>query len=87
MGKGGKGASTPKVQEVAAPSVAATPPEPEAVAEAPKINDTAKEKRNADSKRRGTSALRIDLNVGGGGATPASSGDGATGNGLSIPVK
>ena len=58
--------SKPKVVEAPAPTVAATPPPPEETAEAPVINEGNKRKNQADSKRKGTSALRIDLNLGGG---------------------
>ena len=72
--------SKPKVVEAPAPTVAATPPPPEETAEAPVINEGNKRKNQADSKRKGTSALRIDLNLGGGNM----GGAGGT-SGLSIP--
>lgn len=74
--------STPKVQAAPAPTVAATPPEPEQVAQAPEVSDSSQMKNTTNNKRKGTSALRIQLNVGGmGGGT---SGLGSNKNGLSI---
>lgn len=74
--------STPEVQPAKAPVVAATPPEPEQVATAPTVSDNSQMKSNTNSKRKGTSALRIQLNVGGMGNTAA--GLGSNKNGLSI---
>lgn len=72
--------SPPKVQPVAAPQVAATPPPAEAVAEAPVINEGAKRNKSGEAQRKGTSALKINLNLGGGNMGAA----GGT-SGLSIP--
>lgn len=72
--------STPDPQPVQAPQVAATPPPPEEIAEAPTINEGSKRKNQADSQRKGTSALRINLNLGGG-----NMGGGGGTSGLSIP--
>ncbi|WP_291448856.1 hypothetical protein [Desulfovibrio sp.] len=77
---GGGGVSTPEVQQVAAPTVAATPPPAEPVAEAPVTNEGAKRSKSGETKRKGTSALRINLNLGGGNMGAA----GGT-SGLSIP--
>lgn len=72
-----------------APVVAATPPDPEQVATAPDLSKDAQMKNDTNAKRKGTSALRIQLNVGGmtgggggGGGNAAPRGGG--GNGLSI---
>lgn len=65
MGSVFKG-SKPKVQQVQAPVVAATPPEPEQTAEAPVVDEGAKRKNENKARRKGTSALRIDLSIGGG---------------------
>lgn len=77
---GGSKPSAPAVQQAPAPTVAATPPPPEEVAEAPAINEGAKRKNANNSKRKGTSALRIDLSIGGG-----DMGGGGGTSGLSIP--
>ena len=69
---------TPDVKPSPPPQVAATPPPPEEVAQAPAMNEGEKRKNQTDSQRKGTSALRINLNIGGTG------GNGGT-NGLSIP--
>lgn len=66
-----------------APVVAATPPDPEEVAAAPEVNKDSQMKQATNTKRKGTSALRIQLNVGGMGGSPAR-GKGGGGNGLSI---
>ncbi|MDM8214771.1 hypothetical protein QUW15_01120 [Desulfovibrio piger] len=85
MGKGGGGKySAPSVQSAPAPTVAATPPEPEETAEAPEMSETARNQESNSGRRRGASALRIDLNVGGVGGA-GSYGNGGGGNGLSLP--
>lgn len=76
---GGK-PSIPKPEPVAAPQVAATPPPAEPVAEAPVTNEGAKRNKRGEAQRRGTSALKINLNIGGGNMGAA----GGT-SGLSIP--
>lgn len=77
---GGGGVSTPKVQTVAAPTVVATPPPVEQVAEAPVTNEGSKRSKTGETQRKGTSALKINLNLGGGNMGAA----GGT-SGLSIP--
>ena len=74
---GGKSASVTKAQ---APTVSATAPPAEQTAEAPVINEADKGKNSLASNRKGTAALRINLNLGGGDA-----GGGGT-SGLSIPA-
>lgn len=76
---GGGGVSTPEVQPVAAPTVAATPPPAEPVAEAPVTNEGTKRSNSGETKRKGTSALKINLNLGGGMSTAGGT------SGLSIP--
>ncbi|WP_302262029.1 MULTISPECIES: hypothetical protein [Desulfovibrio] len=71
--------SKPKVVEAPQPQVAATPPPAEEVAEAPIINEGAKRQNANEAKRKGTAALRINLNMGGVG------GAGGGTSGLSIP--
>lgn len=71
---GTSGASKPP--PIPAPQVAAAPPPPENVAEAPAMNEG--NKRKTDNQRKGTSALRINLSLGGTNA-------GGGGSGLSIP--
>lgn len=74
---GGGGDDAP-VQEAVKPQVAATPPPAEPVAETPVTNEGSKRTQQVTSNRKGTSALRINLNMGGvqtGGGT----------GGLSIP--
>ena len=79
--------STPSVQAAPTPTVAATAPPAEEVAEAPIVNEGTKRQNQASAQRRGTSALRINLNLGGGlgGAGGASAASGGGGNGVSIP--
>ena len=74
------GGSKPKVQQVQAPVVAAAAPEPEETAEAPVVDEGAKRKTENRAKRKGTSALRIDLSIGGG-----DMGGSGGSSGLSIP--
>ncbi len=59
--------SSPKYEapEQVAPTVAMTPPEPEEVATAPKMTKNTVDREAALSKSKGTSALRIKLNLGG----------------------
>lgn len=71
--------SKPKVVEAPQPQVAATPPPAEEVAEAPIINEGAKRQNANEAKRKGTAALRINLNMGGVGCA------GGGTSGLSIP--
>ena len=66
---------------VKAPQVAATPPEPEELAAAPELSDNAQSKASSNARSRGTSALKIQLNVGGLGQPPS---QGSRGNGLSL---
>ena len=77
---GGGAPSKPKVVEAPQPQVAATPPPAEEVAEAPVVNEGAKRQNANSAKRKGTSALRINLNVGGVGG-----GTGGGTSGLPIP--
>lgn len=78
------GGGSPKVVSAPTPQVAATAPPAEEVAEAPVVNEGAKRKTTADANRKGTSALRINLNLGGlDTASPARAG--GAGSGLSIP--
>ena len=80
----GGGSKTPDVVSAPAPTVAATAPPAEEVAEAPIVNEGTKRQNQASAQRRGTSALRINLNLGGGlGGASAATGGG--GNGVSIP--
>lgn len=79
MGFGSSPSYDPPEQQKQAPSIAATPPEPEQVATAPEVSSDSQTKNTANAKRKGTSALRIQLNVGG-----MSPKVGGTGNGLSI---
>lgn len=72
--------SAPKAPPAQAPQVAATPPPPETVAEAPAVNEGSKRKNQAIGKRKGTSALRINLHLGG----VNTGGDGGA-SGLAIP--
>lgn len=72
--------SKPSVVEAPKPTVAATPPPAEEVAEAPVINEGAKRQNANEAKRKGTAALRINLNMGGVGG-----GAGGGTSGLSIP--
>lgn len=76
----GGGVSSPKVQSAPAPTVAATPPPVEQVAEAPVTNEGSKRSKTGAAQRKGTSALKINLNLGGGNMGAA----GGT-SGLSIP--
>ena len=78
MGGGGKG-SKPEVEKVNIPAAATPAPPPETTAERPVINEGAMRRKASDAKKRGSSALRIDLNV-----QPGTSVPGA-GAGLSIP--
>lgn len=66
-----------KAPPVQAPIVAATPPDPEQVAQAPEVNKESQLKQATNAKRKGSAALRIQLNVGGLGGKGG-------GNGLSI---
>lgn len=71
--------SSPKVVEAPKPVVAATPPPAEEVAEAPVTNEGSKRSNTMDANRKGTAALRINLNMGGMDAQPGGT------SGLSIP--
>lgn len=82
MGGGGK-SSKPVYTPVQAPTVAATPPEPEQVAEKVERKDDYVDETKA--KRKGTSSLRINLNVGGQGTEGATANKSASSNGLVIP--
>ena len=83
MGGGKK--KTPKVQPVDMPVAPAPAPPPEPTAQAPSVgggDEGAMRHKERDAKKRGTSSLRIDLNVNGSGtAVPG----GASSAGLSIP--
>ena len=70
--------SKPKVKSVEPPKtyVAAEAPSPEETAEAPVAAEAAQTADERRMKRKGTSALKIDLNIGGGGSY---------GNGVNIP--
>ena len=83
----GGGSKTPSVVQSPTPTVAATAPPAEETAEAPIVNEGTKRQNQASAQRRGTSALRINLNLGGGlgGSGGASAASGGGGNGVSIP--
>ena len=78
----GGGGSSYEPQPVKAPQVAATPPEPEELATPPELSGKALDKASGNAKSRGTSALKIQLNVGGLGQPPLNQGQ--RGNGLSL---
>lgn len=63
----GLGGSAPKPRVTAAPTptVAATPPPVEETAQAPITNEAATRRDDALSRRKGTSALKIALSLGG----------------------
>lgn len=68
--------SKPKVTQVPDPVITPAAPPPEPVATAPVTQDEGvKRTGDRESKRKGTSSLRIDLNLG----------DVPSSNGLSIP--
>ena len=69
--------SKPKVKQVEPPKtyVAAEAPAPEETAEAPVAAEAAQTAEERRLKRKGTSALKIDLNIGGA----------SNGNGVNIP--
>lgn len=69
----------PMIQPAPQPQVAATPPPAEEVAEAPVTNEGSKREQQVASNRKGTSALRINLNLGGMGQQAGGT------SGLSIP--
>lgn len=75
---------TPSV-DAPTPTVAATAPPSEEVAEAPIVNEGDKRRGQAAAQRKGTSSLRINLNMGGLGGTPGGGGNGGGTSGLSIP--
>lgn len=75
----GGGAPEPEVQRAPEAQVAATPPPAEDVAEAPVTNEGSKRSQNVGANRKGTSALRINLNLGGMGQQAGGT------SGLSIP--
>jgi hypothetical protein len=78
MGGGGK--KKPKVQQVVMPTAPAPAPPPEETAMAPTIADEdALRSKNRESKRLGTSALRIALASNAGLNTPGG------GSGLNLP--
>ena len=79
MGGGGGKGSKPEIKKVDIPAAATPAPPPETVAERPDTNEGAMRRKASDAKKRGSSALRIDLNV-----QPSTSVPGA-GAGLSIP--
>ena len=58
---------TPKAKTVEAPKtyVSAETPDPEETAEAPSVSEAAQTADERRGKRKGTSALTIDLNLGG----------------------
>jgi hypothetical protein len=58
--------SKPKVTKAPDPIYTPAPPPPEPTATAPVVNETVKRKTESKTKKSGTSALRIDLNIGGG---------------------
>lgn len=83
MGGGGKG-SKPKVEKTYLPEAPTPAPPPEQTAQAATVGNSDEgslRHRDRDAKKRGTSALRIDLNVApnAGTATPGG------GGGLNIP--
>lgn len=79
------GGGSPDVVSAPTPSVAATAPPAEEVAEAPVVNEGDKRRGQAATQRKGTSSLRINLNLGGLGGT-SGSGDGGGGtSALAIP--
>jgi hypothetical protein len=79
MGGGGK-KKKPKVDNVAMPAPATPAPPPEETAKKALVEDGASRARDKEAKRRGTSALKIDLNV-----NPAGTATPGGGGGLSIP--
>lgn len=56
----------PKVIKAPDPIYTPAPPPPEPTAEAPVMNEQVKRTKERKAKKSGTSALRIDLNLGGG---------------------
>lgn len=80
MGGGGGKGSKPKVEKVEIPQAATPAPPPEAVAERPALDEGRMRQKSTDAKKRGASALRIDLNV-----QPGTSVPGSAGAGLTIP--
>lgn len=67
--------SKPKIPETKMPETPKAPPEPEKVAEAPEMPvDREREGKDVKAKKKGTSALRIDLAV-----------NQPSGNGLTVP--
>lgn len=79
---GGGKSSTPKVEPVELPTAPTPAPPPEPTAAAPTVgggDEGLSGRKSRESKKRGTSPLRIDLNVAG------SSAPGAASAGLSIP--
>ena len=58
--------SKPKVTKAPDPIYTPAPPPPEPTPTAPVVNETVKRKAQDKAKKSGTSALRIDLNLGGG---------------------
>lgn len=65
-----------KATEVEAAQVAATAPPVEDTATAPEVSEETIKRTGANSQKKGTSALKINLNVGG---------TSSSGSGLSIP--
>lgn len=59
------GGSKPKAVKAADPIVSNTAPDPEPTATAPETSDENKKRKNVSKNRNGTSALKIDLNIGG----------------------
>jgi hypothetical protein len=57
--------SKPKVVKAPDPIYTPAPPPPEPTPTAPVVDEKVKRKTDAKAKRSGTSALRIDLNLGG----------------------
>jgi len=70
--------SKPKIPETKMPETPKAPPAPEKVAEAPEMSEAVVDRersgKDAKAKKKGTSALRIDLAV-----------NQPSGNGLTVP--
>lgn len=79
------GGGSPKVVSAPTPQVAATAPPAEEAAEAPVVNEGDKRRGQAAAQRKGTSSLRINLNMGGLGGTSDGGGGGGGTSGLAIP--
>lgn len=79
MGGGGGKSKSPEVEPVYIPDAPTPAPPPEPAAERPALEEEGLMRRSRDAKKRGTSALRINLNVQPSTAVPGG------GGGLNIP--